>query len=169
MGRPGMVSRTCADEASRCSQEEGVQGHGARGPGGPARQGGHEDREFRLFSILPPKSPNNQTTQPTGQSTAFRGSLPFRRGAYLSSEHWRTPYTALYAYSGKNGFKHTDSWQIQFTATDLYDKDKVDIEHIVMEEVLQLLQCDEGGLTEAEAQNRIGIFGPNKLEEKKEK
>jgi H+-transporting ATPase len=51
----------------------------------------------------------------------------------------------------------------------LYDKDKVDIEHIVMEEVLQLLQCDEGGLTDAEAQNRIGIFGPNKLEEKSEK
>ncbi|ORY31818.1 plasma membrane H+ ATPase [Naematelia encephala] len=57
---------------------------------------------------------------------------------------------------------------IQFTATDLYDKDKVDIEHIVMEEVLQLLQCDEGGLTDAEATNRIGIFGPNKLEEKSE-
>jgi len=57
---------------------------------------------------------------------------------------------------------------IQFTAADLYDKDKVDIEHIVMEDVLTLLQCDEGGLTDAEAQNRIGIFGPNKLEEKSE-
>ncbi|WWC88357.1 plasma-membrane proton-efflux P-type ATPase [Kwoniella dendrophila CBS 6074] len=57
---------------------------------------------------------------------------------------------------------------IQFTATDLYDKEKVDIEHVVMEEVFQLLQCDEGGLTEAEATDRIGIFGPNKLEEKKE-
>jgi hypothetical protein len=55
--------------------------------------------------------------------------------------------------------------QIQFTATDLYDKDKVDIEHVVMEEVFQLLQCTEGGLTEAEAVNRISIFGPNKLEE----
>lgn len=57
---------------------------------------------------------------------------------------------------------------IQFTAADLYDKDKVDIEHIVMEDVLTLLQCDEGGLTDAKAQNRIGIFGPNKLEEKSE-
>lgn len=37
-----------------------------------------------------------------------------------------------------------------------------------MEEVFQLLQCDEHGLTETEATNRIGIFGPNKLEEKKE-
>ncbi|KAK4683590.1 H+-transporting ATPase, partial [Tremellales sp. Uapishka_1] len=57
---------------------------------------------------------------------------------------------------------------IQFTATDLYDKDKVDIEHVVMEEVFQLLQCTDAGLTDAEATNRIGIFGPNKLEEKAE-
>jgi hypothetical protein len=58
---------------------------------------------------------------------------------------------------------------ITLTAGDLYDKDKVDIEHVVMEEVFQLLQCDDKGLTEAEALNRIGIFGPNRLEEKKEK
>lgn len=38
-----------------------------------------------------------------------------------------------------------------------------------MEEVFQLLQCDDKGLTTAEVQNRLGIFGPNKLEEKKEK
>lgn len=38
-----------------------------------------------------------------------------------------------------------------------------------MEEVFQLLQCTDKGLTEAEAVNRIGIFGPNKLQEKKEK
>ncbi|WVQ73411.1 plasma-membrane proton-efflux P-type ATPase [Cryptococcus sp. DSM 104548] len=57
---------------------------------------------------------------------------------------------------------------ITFTSADLYDKDKVDIEHVVMEEVLQLLQCTESGLTQAEATDRIGIFGPNKLEEKSE-
>ena len=51
----------------------------------------------------------------------------------------------------------------------MYDKDKVDIEHVVMEEVFQLLQCTDQGLTDEEAHNRIGIFGPNKLEEKKEK
>jgi H+-transporting ATPase len=61
------------------------------------------------------------------------------------------------------------SLQITLTAGDLYDKDKVDIEHVVMEEVFQLLQCDDKGLTTAEVQNRLGIFGPNKLEEKKEK
>lgn len=32
-------------------------------------------------------------------------------------------------------------FQINFTVEDLYDKDKVDIEHVVMEEVFQLLQC----------------------------
>lgn len=59
--------------------------------------------------------------------------------------------------------------QIQFTAADIYDKDKVDIEHVVMEEVFQLLQCTDQGLSDEEAHNRIEIFGPNKLEEKKEK
>ena len=38
-----------------------------------------------------------------------------------------------------------------------------------MEEVFQLLQCTEAGLTDAEAVRRIEIFGPNKLEEKKVK
>lgn len=38
-----------------------------------------------------------------------------------------------------------------------------------MEDVFTLLQCTEAGLTDAEAHNRIGIFGPNKLEEKSEK
>jgi H+-transporting ATPase len=38
-----------------------------------------------------------------------------------------------------------------------------------MEEVFQLLQCTDAGLTDAEATNRIGIFGPNKLEEKSHK
>ena len=46
---------------------------------------------------------------------------------------------------------------------DLYDKDKVDIEHVSMEDVFVLLQCDDKGLTEEEAVRRIGIFGPNKV------
>jgi hypothetical protein len=45
----------------------------------------------------------------------------------------------------------------------LYDKDKVDIEHVSMEDVFVLLQCDDKGLTEEEAVRRIGIFGPNKV------
>lgn len=49
------------------------------------------------------------------------------------------------------------------SALDLYDKDKVDIEHVSMSDVLTLLQCDEHGLTDAEAERRLGIFGPNKV------
>ena len=46
----------------------------------------------------------------------------------------------------------------------MYDKDKVDLETIVLEDVFKLLQCEEGGLTLAESQRRLEIFGPNKLE-----
>ena len=37
-----------------------------------------------------------------------------------------------------------------------------------MEEVFQQLQCSRSGLTADEGQKRLAIFGPNKLEEKKE-
>jgi hypothetical protein len=50
-----------------------------------------------------------------------------------------------------------------YRLADLYDKDKVDIEHVSMEDVFVLLQCDDKGLTEEEAVRRIGIFGPNKV------
>ncbi|KAL6660871.1 hypothetical protein ACP70R_000255 [Stipagrostis hirtigluma subsp. patula] len=44
----------------------------------------------------------------------------------------------------------------------------VDLENIPVEEVFQSLQCDRQGLTSEQAQERIAVFGPNKLEEKKE-
>ena len=56
------------------------------------------------------------------------------------------------------------SLQIQLKAEDLYDKDKVDLETIVIDDVFQLLQCSEDGLTNEEAQRRLELFGPNKLE-----
>jgi hypothetical protein len=46
----------------------------------------------------------------------------------------------------------------------LYDKEKVDLETIVIDDVFKLLQCDDNGLDTAEAQRRIELFGPNKLE-----
>jgi H+-transporting ATPase len=49
---------------------------------------------------------------------------------------------------------------------DLYDKDKVDLETIGVEDVFQLLHWDEGGLTDEKARRRIELFGPNKPEEK---
>lgn len=55
---------------------------------------------------------------------------------------------------------------IQLKAEDLYDKDKVDLEQVELEDVWALLQCTEEGLTETEAHRRLEIFGPNKLESK---
>ena len=51
-------------------------------------------------------------------------------------------------------------------AGQLYDKDKVDLETIDVEDVFQLLQCNDEGLTDDEAHRRIDLFGPNELEEK---
>lgn len=44
----------------------------------------------------------------------------------------------------------------------------VDLEKIPIREVFQQLKCDEDGLSTQEAENRLRIFGPNKLEEIKE-
>lgn len=46
----------------------------------------------------------------------------------------------------------------------MYDKEKVDLETILIEDVFTLLQCDENGLSEDEAKRRLELFGPNKLE-----
>ncbi|KAI4329381.1 hypothetical protein L6164_021649 [Bauhinia variegata] len=47
-------------------------------------------------------------------------------------------------------------------------KENVDLERIPVEEVFQELQCTKDGLTSDEGAKRLQIFGPNKLEEKKE-
>ncbi|RPD60398.1 plasma membrane H+-transporting ATPase [Lentinus tigrinus ALCF2SS1-7] len=57
-----------------------------------------------------------------------------------------------------------DMAQIQLKAEDLYDKEKVDLETIVVDDVFKLLQCDENGLTDDEANRRLELFGPNRLE-----
>ncbi len=61
-------------------------------------------------------------------------------------------------------FSLADTIQIELKADDLYDKEKVDLETIVIEDVFTLLQCIDQGLTAQEAQRRLEIFGPNKLE-----
>ncbi|KAF9817712.1 hypothetical protein IEO21_03261 [Rhodonia placenta] len=57
-----------------------------------------------------------------------------------------------------------DMSQIQLRAEDLYDKEKVDLETIVVEDVFKLLQCSEDGLSAEEVQRRLELFGPNRLE-----
>ncbi|XP_047310196.1 plasma membrane ATPase-like [Impatiens glandulifera] len=46
--------------------------------------------------------------------------------------------------------------------------ESVDLERIPVEEVFEQLKCTRAGLTTEEGEQRIQIFGPNKLEEKKE-
>ncbi|KAL5974026.1 hypothetical protein ACLOJK_030688, partial [Asimina triloba] len=46
--------------------------------------------------------------------------------------------------------------------------EQVDLERIPVEEVFEQLKCTREGLTSEEGANRLQIFGPNKLEEKKE-
>ncbi|KAI5117549.1 hypothetical protein M0805_004374 [Coniferiporia weirii] len=59
---------------------------------------------------------------------------------------------------------NVDMSLIELRAEDLYDKEKVDLETIVIDDVFKLLQCDDNGLTDEEATRRTEIFGPNKLE-----
>ncbi|MCO5607784.1 hypothetical protein L7F22_061985 [Adiantum nelumboides] len=44
----------------------------------------------------------------------------------------------------------------------------VDLERLPMEEVFQQLQCTKSGLSSEAGEERLAVFGPNKLEEKKE-
>ncbi|XP_019438801.1 PREDICTED: plasma membrane ATPase 4-like [Lupinus angustifolius] len=46
--------------------------------------------------------------------------------------------------------------------------ENVDLERIPIEEVFEQLKCSRAGLTSEEGDNRLQVFGPNKLEEKKE-
>ncbi|CAK9136602.1 unnamed protein product [Ilex paraguariensis] len=46
--------------------------------------------------------------------------------------------------------------------------EQIDLEHIPIEEVFEQLKCSRGGLTSDDGAKRLEIFGPNKLEEKKE-
>ncbi|KAJ0029871.1 hypothetical protein Pint_12615 [Pistacia integerrima] len=46
--------------------------------------------------------------------------------------------------------------------------ESVDLERIPIEEVFEQLKCSREGLSEEEGKHRLNVFGPNKLEEKKE-
>lgn len=70
----------------------------------------------------------------------------------------------LDAYTFTSRVSNSLALQIQLRAEDLYDKDKVDLETIVVDDVFKLLQCTEAGLDGAEAARRLELFGPNRLE-----
>jgi H+-transporting ATPase len=69
---------------------------------------------------------------------------------------------------GKPTYANVDMSLIELKAEDLYDKEKVDLETIVIDDVFKLLQCDENGLSLEEASRRIELFGPNKLEQEEQ-
>lgn len=84
----------------------------------------------------------------------------------MTEEKKTTKHRDIDAEHGHQGAKHAlvDMSTIELKAEDLYDKEKVDLESIEMEDVYQLLQADENGLASGEATRRIELFGPNKLE-----
>ncbi|XVF48469.1 hypothetical protein PTKIN_Ptkin03bG0192700 [Pterospermum kingtungense] len=51
---------------------------------------------------------------------------------------------------------------------EMIKNETIDLERIPVEEVFEQLKCTRKGLTTAEGEKRLQIFGPNKLEEKKE-
>ncbi|KAI5659057.1 hypothetical protein M9H77_27850 [Catharanthus roseus] len=51
---------------------------------------------------------------------------------------------------------------------DAIKNETIDLENIPVEEVFQQLKCSREGLSTEEGEKRLQIFGPNKLEEKKE-
>ena len=73
-------------------------------------------------------------------------------------------YIIFYDWKETSLIGSTYFTQIELKAEDLYDKEKVDLETIIIDDVFTLLQCDDKGLDSEEAARRIGLFGPNKLE-----
>nr|XP_027124527.1 ATPase 10, plasma membrane-type-like [Coffea arabica]XP_027124528.1 ATPase 10, plasma membrane-type-like [Coffea arabica]XP_027124529.1 ATPase 10, plasma membrane-type-like [Coffea arabica]XP_027124530.1 ATPase 10, plasma membrane-type-like [Coffea arabica] len=53
-------------------------------------------------------------------------------------------------------------------APEKFSRDGIDLEHIPLEEVFEQLRTSQAGLSSEDAEVRLQIFGPNKLEEKRE-
>ncbi|KAL5547652.1 hypothetical protein UlMin_002883 [Ulmus minor] len=54
-------------------------------------------------------------------------------------------------------------------ATNISIQENIDLERVPVAQVFEHLKCTKEGLTSEEGQQRLGMFGPNKLEEKKER
>ncbi|TFY74817.1 hypothetical protein EWM64_g9195 [Hericium alpestre] len=70
-------------------------------------------------------------------------------------------YTSFGRDEQKATYANVDMSLIELKAEDLYDKEKVDLETIIIGDVFKPLQCDEQDLTVAEAARCLEIFGPN--------
>lgn len=101
------------------------------------------------------KEPGPQGDSPVNQTPSTPPSEPeTKKREYKDLEHDNEGPTHA----------NVDMSTIHLRAEDLYDKEKVDLETIVIDDVFKLLECDENGLNAEEAQRRLEIFGPNKLE-----
>ncbi|GMJ15810.1 H(+)-ATPase 5 [Hibiscus trionum] len=59
------------------------------------------------------------------------------------------------------------AWKMGISLEEIKNE-SVDLERIPIEEVFEQLKCSREGLTTEDGNNRLQVFGPNKLEEKKE-
>ncbi|KAI5886906.1 hypothetical protein GGG16DRAFT_92608 [Schizophyllum commune] len=100
------------------------------------------------------KEPGPQGDVPPAQTTPSEPPVEKKKREYKDFGHEEEKATHA----------KVDMSTIELKAEDLYDKEKVDLETIVIEDVFKLLQCSENGLDEAEAKRRLELFGPNKLE-----
>ncbi|KAJ6514220.1 hypothetical protein C8R47DRAFT_1090641 [Mycena vitilis] len=86
-------------------------------------------------------------------------------GGVAAPERKKREYKEFTHDTEKATTANVDMSTIELKAEDLYDKEKVDLETIVIDDVFKLLQCDDNGLTQDEAVRRLDLFGPNKLEQ----
>ncbi|KAM0787145.1 hypothetical protein ACM66B_006396 [Microbotryomycetes sp. NB124-2] len=114
-------------------------------------------------------APENEKTTDT-TATAPAAGAPVANDAPVTQEKAEEPKKRNFdkTFEEEHEKKHAlvDMSTIQLTAEDLYDKEKVDLEQVVLDDVWTLLQCKEEGLTDDEAARRREIFGANKLEHK---
>ncbi|KAG6864223.1 hypothetical protein C0991_011260 [Blastosporella zonata] len=96
---------------------------------------------------------------PLGDSPAQAPSTP------TEPEKRKREYKDFGHEEEKATHANVDMSTIELKAEDLYDKEKVDLETIVIDDVFTLLQCSAEGLTQAESERRLELFGPNKLEQ----
>ncbi|KAF6744159.1 hypothetical protein DFP72DRAFT_1035953 [Ephemerocybe angulata] len=128
-----------------------------------------------MSTTNPTEKPGDGDPPPEGSLSAAAGSsgqnLEVTQNARTTSEtpsgqeKKKREYKEFGHEEEKPTHAKVDMGTIQLTAEDLYDKEKVDLETIVIEDVFQLLQSSEDGLTNEEAARRLEIFGPNKLED----
>lgn len=104
----------------------------------------------------PPQEPTNE--KPPAEAAAPDAEPVKRKREYKDFGHEEEKATHA----------KVDMSQIQLRAEDLYDKDKVDLETIVVDDVFKLLQCTDAGLDSAEATRRLELFGPNRLEQEEQ-